>query len=657
MSPTFMMATPSQPTASSPPSAPPNATAAVSTNAGPIRSDPVTHFSTTSVTFDSRSADKTIVSISLVETDLGDSDDFWNIHLDLQLTPVDSNVPAKTVPLDHILTVRHFDDPDTPSLEFHLRSAVPLGTLTFTQNPSSCTSFLRVLARHARLPRLTDPALPHPLHAVDPFPRMRRAVPTLSPLSRSTPAASSDPSPSSHPSPSDVTDTTALLSDLKLDVTPPHTYPQPDPPRAFALNMLSHFALVTQAARDLGDRLGALLDEDRRRAREAVENALAAGPRALDAYATLVASASPAGVALPPALTAEGGPRGLPLSLAAWTAAQDDQHRLRDPTVIRYAIFAAGIEPELRPQVWPYLLGVFPWHSTRDERTRLLQSLRSEYAALKRRWRTVLAAAEARVAKEEALGENTSEKRPSPRDLPTEPHLRAIRVCEQIDKDVVRTDRTITLYEADDAPATRLMATLLNVYAAHDARTAYCQGMSDFLSPLLHVFANAGGNSDGTDVDEAMVFWCFEGLMRRMEANFRVDQSGMRAQLHRLREVLRVVDPDLAAAFADADPEYYACFRWMLVRFKRELSFEATQRFWEVLWTRMVAGDELHVFAAAGLLVAHRRRLLALRKGAFDSLLRYVNDMSMRIDVDFAIREGELCHHKFVEKGGKPPEE
>ena len=43
------------------------------------------------------------------------------------------------------------------------------------------------------------------------------------------------------------------------------------------------------------------------------------------------------------------------------------------------------------------------------------------------------------------------------------------------------------------------------------------QGMSDLAVPMLLVFE-----------DDAMAFWCFERLIRRVKQNFRHDESGIK---------------------------------------------------------------------------------------------------------------------------------
>jgi hypothetical protein len=49
----------------------------------------------------------------------------------------------------------------------------------------------------------------------------------------------------------------------------------------------------------------------------------------------------------------------------------------------------------------------------------------------------------------------------------------------------------------------------------------------------------------------------------------------MHRQLAALRKLVEVVDPGLATYLADrGHSDYYFTFRWLLVQFKREVSFE-----------------------------------------------------------------------------------
>lgn len=572
---------------------------------------------------------RTTGSAQIVESDLGADDDFWNIHVDLIWNPrglktnKELGEKAIKVSVDHLLTLRMSLQSNLPKLTFHLHGGRLLGQFSFPNGSDAATEFLKSLKVHVEMFDLHNTNSDGDLFALESIQRMRRIAPRV-PSSTETSRSSNE-------------DYSALLQDLSLGDRQRRGRARPRGAGSGDLGMtiLSHFAKVTQAAREVGEDLSLLLDEKKRRAEmERRERERVARRRALDIYADIVASTD-VERELPPRLTLDEK-RGVPVKMDVWRDSLDGEGKFVDVAVMKQAIFAGGVERQLRAEVWPFVLGFYSWDSSSEQRVASNGEKEKEYAELKEAWSALQ-----KAAKEEdsvSLAEDSDAMMTDRRKRVSKLHSDYLETEEQIAKDIIRTDRDLDLYKQDDAPATLAMGTLLNVYATYDNRITYCQGMSDFLSPILHVF--------GTE-EEALVFWCFEALMRRIEGNFRVDQSGMRAQLSKLRNLIKMADEGLAEYFEKTDPDFYCCFRWIIVRFKRELPFEETERFWEVLWTRQVGGDDFHIFVAGALLLAHRRQLLSLPKGAFDSLLRYINDMSMRIDVNFALREGELCYRKF----------
>lgn len=573
-------------------------------------------------------------SLQLLERDLGSKNDFWNIHVNFVWKPrgLKSGLAGSqviNVSIDDFLTLRLCLEKSPPSATIHLKGGQRLGEFRFPNGPDAAVEFWRALKERVEGLPLLDDFCPPQLFLIEKKPRMRRAVPSLGDTTSALSQVDEDYA--------------SLLQDLRLQAPGSRRAPGVrrihnrgnNKPEDFGLMILSQFAKVTQAAREVGDEISTLLDEKKRRAEaERKERERAARRRALDIYSEIVASTD-VERELPPRLTLDEK-RGESVSVETWRASSDKSGKFTDPAVMKQAIFAGGLESSLRSEAWPFILGLFTWTSSASERDAVLRQKRREYNSLKEKWLSLRSAAQ--DADTISLAKDDQAITVDRRQRVSKAHADYLETEEQIAKDIVRTDRHLDLYMQDDAPATLLMGTLLNVYATYDNRITYCQGMSDFLSPILSV----------TGVQhEALAFWCFANLMQRIEGNFRVDQSGMRMQLKKLKQLIELMDEQLAAFFEESDPDYYCCFRWIVVRFKRELSFGATTRMWEALWTQQVAGDDLHIFVAGALLVAHRRQLLSLPRGAFDSLLRYVNDMSMRIDVDFALREGELCFRRW----------
>lgn len=178
---------------------------------------------------------------------------------------------------------------------------------------------------------------------------------------------------------------------------------------------------------------------------------------------------------------------------------------------------------------------------------------------------------------------------------------------------------------------------LLLTYVFAAPSRDYVQGMSDLLSPIYAINASSNVAAPLSEMDQAMAYWEFENVMERMESNFGRDQVGMKTQLSQLQSLIAVMDGGLYQHFGPSfifivsttlrdsscfsgwieqtgSLNLFFCFRWILCSFKRELSFDATLRLWEVLWTDY-GGKHFHLFVALSILEAHR-----------DVMIRYLRE-------------------------------
>ncbi|GAB0176349.1 TBC1 domain family member 15 [Grus japonensis] len=148
-----------------------------------------------------------------------------------------------------------------------------------------------------------------------------------------------------------------------------------------------------------------------------------------------------------------------------------------------FEVITRGLCHTLRKEAWKFLLGYFPWNSTKEERANLQKRKTDEYFRMKLQWKSV---------------SEEQEKRNS--------RLRDYRSL--IEKDVNRTDRTNKFYEGEDNPGLILLHDILMTYCMYDFDLGYVQGMSDLLSPVLYVMEN-----------EVDAFWCFVSYMDQMHIN------------------------------------------------------------------------------------------------------------------------------------------
>ncbi|KAK1418467.1 hypothetical protein QVD17_27612 [Tagetes erecta] len=302
-----------------------------------------------------------------------------------------------------------------------------------------------------------------------------------------------------------------------------------------------------------------------------------------------------------------GQPRQHPLGFQEWSTFLDTEGRVVDPTALKKRIFYGGVDHNLRKEVWAFLLGYYSYDSTYAEREYFVSVKKSEYETIKNQWQSI-----------------------SPEQAKRFTKFRERKGL--IDKDVVRTDRSLTFYEGDDNPNVRVMHDILLTYSFYNFDLGYCQGMSDLLSPILFIMK-----------DESEAFWCFVSLLERLGPNFNRDQSGMHSQLFALSKLVELLDSPLHNYFKQNDClNYFFCFRWILIQFKREFEYEKTMRLWEVLWTHYPS-EHLHLYMCIAILKRHRAKIMGEQMD-FDTLLKFINELSGQIDLDPIIRDAEaLC--------------
>lgn len=300
-----------------------------------------------------------------------------------------------------------------------------------------------------------------------------------------------------------------------------------------------------------------------------------------------------------------------PVSAEEWAKNMDSEGRILDVDSIKRAIFKGGLCHTLRKEAWKFLLGYFPWNSTKEERANLQKRKTDEYFRMKLQWKSV---------------SEEQEKRNS--------RLRDYRSL--IEKDVNRTDRTNKFYEGEDNPGLILLHDILMTYCMYDFDLGYVQGMSDLLSPVLYVMEN-----------EVDAFWCFVSYMDQMHQNFEEQMQGMKRQLIQLSTLLRLLDSGFCSYLESQDSGYlYFCFRWLLIRFKREFSFQDILRLWEVMWTELPC-QNFHLLLCCAILESEKQQIMDKHYG-FNEILKHINELSMKIDVEFILCKAEAISMQMM---------
>ncbi|CAI2170206.1 7948_t:CDS:10 [Funneliformis geosporum] len=316
--------------------------------------------------------------------------------------------------------------------------------------------------------------------------------------------------------------------------------------------------------------------------------------------------------------------RSNPLNAERWFSFFDTEGRLKvELSEVQEAVFRGGVEDDIRVEVWKFFLGIYSWDSSQIERESMLEAKAHQYWALKREWWD-----SAEVQADETFREQKT----------------------RIEKDVIRTDRSISFFAVEDMPHPdplssasstftnknlELMKDILMTYNFYNKDLGYVQGMSDLLAPLFVVMRN-----------EVTAFWAFVGFMNRMKSNFYRDQSGMRKQLLTLNHLIQFMDPQLYKHLQKTDSlNLFFCFRWILVWFKREFKWDEVLFLWEVLWSDYLS-SQFHLFVALAILDKHRMVIMENLQ-QFDEILKYVNDLSTTITLDETLLRAETLFHQF----------
>lgn len=74
---------------------------------------------------------------------------------------------------------------------------------------------------------------------------------------------------------------------------------------------------------------------------------------------------------------------------AMWETHLDNEVRVHRVKELQDRVFGGGCEPELRAELWPFLLNVYPWDSTLEERLAIMEEKRAEYEVLRNQWKSI----------------------------------------------------------------------------------------------------------------------------------------------------------------------------------------------------------------------------------------------------------------------------
>ncbi|CAH1100463.1 unnamed protein product [Psylliodes chrysocephalus] len=287
----------------------------------------------------------------------------------------------------------------------------------------------------------------------------------------------------------------------------------------------------------------------------------------------------------------------------------NENGQLEDDLTLRKYVFFSGMDRSIRKEVWPFLLHVYPYLSTFEERIQIAEIRRHEYEEINRR----------RLE----LNENKL-------------HQFRRKIQSVVEKDVVRTDRGNPFFSGENNPNVEIMKNILLNYAIYNCGLGYTQGMSDLLAPVLCELQ-----------DEVAAFWCFVGLMQRAVFVATPTDRDMDRNLRYLRELIRLMVPKFyqhLEKHSDA-LELLFCHRWILLCFKREFTEGVALRMWESCWANYLT-DYFHLFLCLAIISVYAEDVIAqdLRS---DEMLLHFSSLAMYMDGQVIARKARGLLHQF----------
>ncbi|CDW59213.1 small G protein signaling modulator 2 [Trichuris trichiura] len=208
----------------------------------------------------------------------------------------------------------------------------------------------------------------------------------------------------------------------------------------------------------------------------------------------------------------------------------------------------------------------------------------------------------------------------------------------RIDNDVLRCDRNHPYF--NDLNLQKLK-NVICTYTWEHLDDGYVQGMCDLAAPLLVTFDEGELLSRLYVITllaflkEVTTYMCFSKLMERMGQLFPGSSSAMDSCLSYVVQLLQVVDHELFdLVYRNGDYTHcFFCYRWFLLDFKRELTYEDTFAVWETIWSaNKHLSTNFSVFVAFGLIQLYRD-IIVDNSMEFADIIRFYADMAGKHDV------------------------
>ncbi|KAL5969816.1 TBC1 domain family member 15 [Taenia solium] len=311
-------------------------------------------------------------------------------------------------------------------------------------------------------------------------------------------------------------------------------------------------------------------------------------------------------------------PRKHPVSLEMWQRHLDHDGRVTVAEKLQTYIYNGGIEPDLRPIAWKYLFGYLKWDFTKDENAKRVQGKHQHYQIMKTFWRSM-----------------------SPKQVRNSCAFRERKSI--IEKDTYRTDRQTALFRDNSAGALTRLYNILMTYTFYNPDLGYFQGMNDLLAVIMSVI-------DG----EEDAFWCFAGLLDRVSGHFSNDSLSLSSQFVGLFKLIEILMPRFARFLREKEATSMSfCFRWFLIIFKREFSYDDIKILWETLFSG-AAPKNFQLLIAVAIFDSEADTIIR-NCSDISQILQHINGLSERINLQNVLSRAQGIYHQLLEVKDRLP--
>ncbi|CAH8538350.1 unnamed protein product [Schistosoma rodhaini] len=362
-----------------------------------------------------------------------------------------------------------------------------------------------------------------------------------------------------------------------------------------------------------------------------------------------------------------------------------------DPRCIYECIYYGGCVSELRNEVWPYLLGVYNWTMSEEEKKTVNENLKLHYNEKLKEWikiKKIIRDMKLNETKNTTLLSQVNNGQTADKLTPNSSCLidykesvlkQFSHALDSVKKDVVRCDRNNCVYSKFDSHGDRNLATIeriLLTYVWEYLDDEYTQGMCDIVAPLLALklehFNTTSSSSlrmnENPSINKQMddnskdllndieigTYILFKYLMEnhlkklfaKETATFYMDQK-----FDHIKSLIQILDPQLIGhlqKFSDFT-HFYFCYRWFLLYFKREFNYQDIFQIWEViLCAEHIISKDFSLFIALAL-IENYRDVISSNHMELTDILKFFNEIAEHHNVEDILN---LARHfsKIVQK-------